>query len=275
MQKDVHFYMTYAVARRVGVARVEALKLAWADQFTDDLTVATLYGIQTQAQADPSGNWADGQIQRTVLTPFHFVPGDDPKTPWMTTPNGAIANNLINAAGTANDVIRFGIALHALQDSFSHAGFSGWREKANSCFPWYDPISVLPNVGHAEMRVIPDVTNYVWTDPRTGEVIDNRIRTMACARATFDWIVRCLRPQADPGLWHDLHDDLEPLFADTSYDHRKEGLRSMVGAPELHYRQLSEQFTSAYKGEFVRAAAKHLGLAMAEFDRIPRPNQIN
>jgi hypothetical protein len=49
MQKDVHFYVTYAVARKAGLPAKDAEVLAWADQFTDDLTAPDLHGIQTQS----------------------------------------------------------------------------------------------------------------------------------------------------------------------------------------------------------------------------------
>lgn len=160
MQKDVHFYLTYALARKLKIKNTEAEKIAWADQYTDNLKKPDLYEIQTQC--GKLDNWHDPQIQMSVLVPFHFIPGNDAEHPWMTTPNNRRARQLVGAA--QNDPIRLGIALHGLQDTFSHQGFSGWRESRNSCFPWYYIESGLPNVGHAEMRVVPDVVNYVWTD---------------------------------------------------------------------------------------------------------------
>ena len=49
MQKDVHFCVTYALARKAGLPAEDAEKLAWADQYTDDLTESDLHGIQTQS----------------------------------------------------------------------------------------------------------------------------------------------------------------------------------------------------------------------------------
>ena len=172
MQKDVHFYLTYLLAVKVGVEDEDAEKIAWADQYTDDLTEADLYGIQTQSAI--LGNWSDRQIQLSVLVPFHFIPGEDPEHPWVTTRNCIRARKLVMVAWKAGDLLQLGIALHGLQDTFSHEGFSGWQEEVNSCFPWYYIESALPNVGHAELRVIPDVVNYVWTDPRDGRRIDNK-----------------------------------------------------------------------------------------------------
>jgi hypothetical protein len=49
MQKDVHFYVTYALAKKAGLAAESAETLAWANQYTDDLTQPDLHGIQTQS----------------------------------------------------------------------------------------------------------------------------------------------------------------------------------------------------------------------------------
>jgi hypothetical protein len=76
-------YVTYALAREAGLPAEDAEKLAWADQYTDDLTEPDLHGIQTQCAT--VGNWADRQVQLSVLVPFHFVPGADATHPWMTT----------------------------------------------------------------------------------------------------------------------------------------------------------------------------------------------
>lgn len=273
MQKDMHFYMTYAVARRVGVEADKACKLAWADQFTDDLTQAASYGIQTQTKVDLSGNWADGQIQLTVLVPFHFVPGEDHHAPWTTTPNCRIAGDLIDAASTSGNTLRFGIALHALQDTFSHAGFSGWREKANSCYEKSHPLSIVHNIGHAEMGTIPDEVHRVWIDPRSGDEIDNRKRAMACARATFDAIVCHLQPDVDPGQWCDLQSDLQPIFEMSSMGDRKDSLRSLAGVPELRYRDVTRDFSSLYDTDFPRAATDHLSLFLTYLNRLPRRHE--
>ena len=45
----MHFYVTYALARKAGLPAADAEVLAWADQYTDDLTAPDLHGIQTQS----------------------------------------------------------------------------------------------------------------------------------------------------------------------------------------------------------------------------------
>lgn len=132
MQKDVYLYLNPSPGDANRVSPKDAEKIAWADQFTDDLTEADLYGIHTQCKE--LGNWNESQIQLCVLVPFHFVPGDDPAHPWMTTRDCSKACELVESAHA--DPLCLGVALHAYQDTFSHENFSGWEEELNACFPW-------------------------------------------------------------------------------------------------------------------------------------------
>jgi len=267
MQKDVHFYLTYLLATKVGIAHEDAERIAWADQYTDDLTEAELCGIQTQSAI--VGNWADRQIQFSVLVPFHFIPGADPEHPWVTTRNNARARKLVTWAGRSKDPFQLGIALHGLQDTFSHEGFSGWQEEVNSCFPWYYIESALPNVGHAELRAIPDVVNYVWTDPRTGRRIDNRRRTMAAARATYGFLAKFFNPGIDPAIWQGLEEKLREAFAMESYDQRKQCLRDLSGNSAIRYDEVNRRLEALHKGDFIQAARVHLARAMELFQDLP------
>ncbi len=263
MQKDVHFYLTYALARRIGIAEADAERIAWADQFTDELTEGDIHGIQTQSAL--LGNWGYPQIQMSVLVPFHFVPGEDATHLWKTTPDSRNANRLVDAAVEARDELRLGVALHALQDTFSHQGFSGWREELNSCFPWYAPISSLPNVGHAEMQATPDIVSAVWTDPRTNEKVDNTKRALDAAKATYSKLARWLQPAAPAQSWADIKPDLQRAFAIPSYDERKGELARQSGNTEIDYSVLALNLVRAAKAPFIAAAAAHLALAVEVF----------
>lgn len=236
MQKDFHYYLTYALAHSLGIKDAE--KIAWADQYTDDLTKADLYGIQTQSTT--LGNWSDRQIQLSVLVPFHFIPGES----WLVTANNKLSRILTE---TAANPFEFGVALHGLQDTFSHQGFSGWQEKANACWPWYYIQSPIPNIGHAEMGPIPDIINAVWTDPRSGEKIDNKIRAMRAAQATCEFLIQYSDAHND---WPAIHETLEPIFK-MSYDDRKRELINLADTPR--YKEVK-----TYKKDFIEAARKHL-----------------
>ncbi|MHC4617247.1 MAG: DUF6765 family protein [Planctomycetota bacterium] len=280
MQKDVHYSLTYALALAVGIDDGAARQIAWADQRTDELTSAELHGIQTQSAK--LGNWGDRQVQATVLVPFHFLPGGEGDNPWAVVADNKLSMLLVTAAGkSGNRTLRLGIALHALQDTFSHQNFTGWNEKYNSCFPWYYVQSGLPNVGHAEMRAVPDIISAEWTDPRTGEKIDNRERTLACARAThrYLWGVspsRTYDAKADED-WQKLESGLREIIAVTGcsaqeeYMERKYRIETFYteGKQLPGYQQTDAEFREFYHAEFVQAARGHLAAAMQLMKGLP------
>lgn len=266
MQKDVHFYLTYALASRAGLTPDDAAKIAWANQHTDDLTKAELYGIQTQSAV--LGNWSDRQIQRSVLVPFHFLPGDDIGHPWSVTPNSSRARDLIRAA--LPDVFQFGIALHTLQDTFSHQGFTGWDEKFNACFPWYYIQSGIPNIGHAEMQATPDIANASWYDPRSGRLINNTERVLDCAWRTWLELLRWPNHCKEES-WSAVEMQLETILQLNSYDERKAELRKLSGDEEIRCSALNEKFQSVHGQDFIRAAGRHLAASMELMADLPGP----
>lgn len=266
MQKDVQFYLTYALCKQIGLSGTNAEKIAWANQYTNNLTEADLHGMQTQSSV--LGNWEDRQIQLSVLVPFHFIPGSDQNHPWMTTRNNARARHLVDFAAKT-DLFQFGIALHGLQDTFSHENFSGWREPLNSCFPWYYVKSTLPNVGHAEMRVIPDVVSYVWTDPRDGRRIDNKLRAIAAAKATYEFIAKFFNPQIPPKVWSKLRPKLQKIFKIDSYDKRIDELCLLSGNAKIDFKEVNKKLEKKHKPDFVYAASSHLAEAMRLLRDLP------
>lgn len=266
MQKDIHFYLTYALARKATISVKDAEKIAWANQYTDDLTEADLHGIQTQSAV--LGNWGDRQIQLSVLVPFHFIPGSDSEHPWMTTRNNSRAQHLIDIA--SSDVFQLGIALHGLQDTFSHEKFSGWQEELNACYAWYYIESVIPNVGHAELRATPDIVNCVWTDPRDGSLIDNKERTRQAAKATYEILVKFSKPKTPLSTWQNLQKELKRIFKIETYDQRKGELRKLSGNKRIRYDNVNKRLASTYKSDFVEAASNHLAAAIKSFSDLPR-----
>ncbi len=268
MQKDIHFYLTYALARKIGVSDPEAEKIAWANQYTDEMTEADLHGIQTQSGI--LGNWGDRQIQLSVLVPFHFIPGKDSEHPWKTERNSYRSRRLL-AIGARKPPFQLGIALHSFQDTFSHDGFSGWQEDLNACYPWYYVTSALPNVGHAELRVIPDVVNYVWTDPRDNRHIDNKKRAMSAAKATYDFLAKLYNGGADSTIWQDLSTELRRLFK-LDYNERVDGLCILSGNPDIDYKDVNTKLEPVYKPEFIQAARRHLSKAIELFHDLPQAN---
>ncbi|UCG58056.1 MAG: hypothetical protein JSU70_00845 [Phycisphaerales bacterium] len=270
MQKDFHFYVTYALARKAGCSAPDATTIAWANEYTDRQTKEDIYEVQTQCPK--IDRWDDPQIQFTVLVPFHFIPGDDEKWPWKTTRNSPRAQMLTRAAEESQDLYRLGIMLHALQDTFSHEGFSGWREDKNSCYPWYYLKSLIPNVGHAEMLALPDMVDRVWRDPRTNKTVNNRIRALAAAKATFKSLVRARGNNANTTMPPSLERQLRRIFNLQNYDARKRELRKLSGNPKIDYAKTDKRIgkDKKKKAAFVRAASAHLSAAVRTFEGLPR-----
>lgn len=263
MQKDFHFYLTYALARKVGINAKTAEIIAWADQYTDDLTKPDIHEIQTQSAI--LGNWKDKQIQLSVLVPFHFIPGDSEHF-WMVTRNCSRARALVKIA---SNPFELGIALHVLQDTFSHENFSGWEERLNAC-QWFWYISnPTPNIGHADMGVTPDVINYIWTDPRSGKVIDNKKRALAAAKVTYQFLCDFCGSKS-PEKWGNIAPRLREIFKLTSYEQRKDELCKLVPVKPYKpltlefqnrvksYKHLTLEFQGRYKKDFITVARQHL-----------------
>ncbi len=272
MQKDFHFYVTYALARKAGYSAGDAATIAWANEYTDRQTKEDIYEIQTQCQK--IDRWDDPQIQFTVLVPFHFIPGDDEEWPWKTTENSPRMKELVKAAEESQDLCLLGITLHVLQDTFSHQGFSGWREKQNSCYPWYylNPKSLLPNVGHTEMMAIPDMVDRVWYDPRTNKKVDNRKRALAAAEATFKSLLRAKGNGASATTWTNLKQQLRDIFKLGDYNTRKSDLRELSGNSNIDYAKTDKRIgkDKEKKAAFVRAASAHLSATVRTFEGLPR-----
>ncbi len=265
MQKDIHYYLTYALAVKAGIDADTAIKIAWANQFTDECVDAGRYGIQTQVKLEPGGNWQDPQIQNTVLVPFHFISGDDPEHPWAVTADSRLAADIVRAAIGSTDPFRIGIALHALQDTFSHQGFTGRREPFNSRYSWDNWMAgIMPNIGHADMGKVPDIANLIWTDPKTFETCNNQHRAVDCAYRTFAWfgIFSGNSASVIAAQWAPIESALYRVFVLKDYNQRKAALFEF-GKIEQGFVLLNKsKKVQAWIPGFVVAARKHLATVL-------------
>ena len=82
MQKDMHYYGTYAIARAAGILPKPAQVIASASQFVDDNAIkeridftdnASLYSRPTAHHCEDIKNIIS-EDQRVVWIPFHFYP---------------------------------------------------------------------------------------------------------------------------------------------------------------------------------------------------------
>ncbi|WP_421903182.1 DUF6765 family protein [Maridesulfovibrio sp.] len=147
MQKDMHYYGTYVMARAAGIGQRKAQVIASAAQFVDDNAASKGIefkdggALQSRATAH---HWyhlsnIDTDDQRYVWVPFHFLPGNEGEKfseRLVCRKNSGIAQAMVANHLDHADKIDFsdeliGIAAHVYADTFSHYGFSGVSSRLN------------------------------------------------------------------------------------------------------------------------------------------------
>ena len=142
MQKDMHFYAIYALARAAGIKDSVANTVAYASQFVDDavdqgvvfvsnrdavLPTMTSHKPIDYQNAIPNDQWQ-------VWVPFHFLPGNqgerDDFYARMTcgkggNPAARVLDNAVDGANAEFWPHLIGVAAHVFADTFSHYGFIG------------------------------------------------------------------------------------------------------------------------------------------------------
>ena len=152
MQKDFHYCATYALAVEAGFTRPDAAIIAYASQYVDDATegepVALPGGqifdaVRTAHLGLQSFDW---DVQKKIYMPFHFLPNvmrreHRRRFSYVTRPARldaeprCLAQLLFEQAADEPDarlrLVRLGVALHAVADTFAHCGFSGRQGSEN------------------------------------------------------------------------------------------------------------------------------------------------
>lgn len=247
MEKDFHYYLTYALAKITGFDQADVI--AFASQFVDDNNEGQFtidgknesfpekipsegghyYPIMTQSLSPKS---LDTLVQKYVYVPFHFIPGDgsvkikDHINVYSTTPGSPIAVSLLKKALDSDNPYQIGIALHSFADTWSHQNFTGFQEIWNSVYPWYNVFkSIVPNIGHAEAGHSPDVISETWTDHRLGISIVNSKRAF---QATAE-IYKALRRKSGKGpFWSDIQKDFKQIINTAGYDERIQKIADLI-----------------------------------------------
>jgi len=152
MQKDMHYFGTYAVARIAGFPSEMARIIATADEFVDEAVEASpislggqgyqLPVVSSHKMSELTKNF-DEMDQWKVWVPFHFLPGGQGNTVderlvclWGEPGNKACDDiiKLALRAGAENKpygLYLLGIVSHVVQDTYAHYGFSGMTSDLN------------------------------------------------------------------------------------------------------------------------------------------------
>jgi hypothetical protein len=183
---------------------------------------------------------------------FHFWPGD-PKDLICRVGSELSRRIMMHVNGylcdgmEADKIIARGIALHGLQDTYSHQGWVGKFSRHNVLPAWshgkFTPSLPFP-YGHSP-KPEADFANATWYDPRTGETIDNRKRVNGALAATGHVL----------GLTEIPLEILTILNFESDYELRKQRLRDLAGMPDLRFSEIRKDMLRIYGLEFEQATA--------------------
>lgn len=182
---EFHYYMTYLIAVRAGLAPDAALIVAKSAQEVDDNHIPISVSAGTsEAYLSTISQTMDilrPHHARKIYPIFHFIPGDPDaptaarkdgaKSPWTTTPDSALANVMLDSALKSGDLYRIGASAHAYCDTWAHQNFLG-RDDALNEMPTAGVGATLINriallrIGHALAGRQPDIPDLIWRDDR-------------------------------------------------------------------------------------------------------------
>jgi hypothetical protein len=145
MQIDMHYGAVYYLAIFAGVSSDEAIKIACSSQLVDDAkfggTVQFCDGDGCICNNSAHANLTDNLSAhaRLVWIPYHFVPELTTRGTFLEklkcVKDSSLARSAIEEAIEERDSdirpYRFGVALHAYADTWSHYGFSGIASDTN------------------------------------------------------------------------------------------------------------------------------------------------
>ena len=153
MQKDMHYFGTYAMARAAGLAPKPCQIIATAAEFVDDNGNRETIEFPDGGRLDfiPTAHHTidiknlDDYDQRLIWVPFHFIPGNEGHTiseRLLCRKDSAIAREMVehnlSLAQRPFGLHLVGITAHVYADTFSHYGFSGvssrWNKIDSSSF---------------------------------------------------------------------------------------------------------------------------------------------
>lgn len=184
MQKDFHYYCIAVLTNHAGFSKEDAKTIAYASAYVDNQDEFSQYSfgnkkftpVRTAHIGIKAFYW---HIHRDVYIPFHFLPPEEAiGTPFglVVKPYPEIAKKLFNEASKeTNDkfrLIRLGVALHTIADTWAHQGFSGIKHDENSIdnvhlkiennWEKFEPHPMTPRIGHARAYCNPDNPSLCW-----------------------------------------------------------------------------------------------------------------
>lgn len=260
MQQDFHYYATAVLARAAGFPEAEALTIAYAAQYVDDAQDGRdiLVGnrqFSPLSTANDFGRYLDSKNQEVwlkVYLPFHFLPPGpiaSDQDDFITQPLGKLSEPLLQSVARETDadpvfrLVRLGVALHTIADTWAHQAFSGRWNPENDVLEldsinqsdslldvmqeaWRDltghAIAAIPlRVAHFQAQFWPDYPFLAWrarfAAPGAGgrgHLRDNPREYLAAARYVHQVLGYWPKPNGGRvTAWTDLAPTLKPILA--------------------------------------------------------------
>lgn len=255
MQRDLHFNATLALCVRAGYSKEDAKLIAWSN-YQCDCTPLTQLKWPWQMWLNNPGpyfHFVEGQSQvignaSGIYVTLKLISGVvQANSPRMREYITMLCEYTSISKTEPSWLIRLGIALHAFQDSYSHAGFVGRLSKRN-VMGLGRGYWLFPPYGHAQVPQRPDRCEVVWIDTRTGNVRDNKRIFASCLRETYQLIRK-------PETALDV-DEIARICYWPAYDHRKKLWNLEAGMPDLRFSNIQAEYWREYKKQFKAAAAR-------------------
>ena len=264
MQKDMHYYGTYAMARTAGLKPEVCQTIATAAQFVDDNGAKEQIPFDDGGQLDfvptahhfkPTQDDMTGflsnlneQDQRLVWLPFHFIPGGDGDTTserLICRKDSAVSremvehNLLMAEKHEAWGQYLIGITAHVYADTFSHYGFSGVSSRWNMVR--FDSLKLL-NLESDIEEYIAKKTESFQKQHRSSIILDNFRKSLAgIQEGVTSWVAETASGALGHGaaLTHPDRPYLEWQFDYEYPDARSSGVRRnpvtfLEGCQKLH-----------------------------------------
>ncbi|MHC4534553.1 MAG: DUF6765 family protein [Planctomycetota bacterium] len=216
MERDYHYYTVYKLAKLAGFNLSDSETIAYASQYVDDSTESNPVEpfpdqhFDTARTAHYGLKAFDWNVQKKIYMPFHFLPmkirwKSPTKFSYVTKPakgnNTELATMLIKDAMTETPrrfkLIRLGVALHTIADTFSHFGFSGRHHDENNVgYIWYAKKAggwdfqtiksyadvFVPRIGHVEAFESPDLPYLKWQYTNNDKKKSERYNLVYCMK---------------------------------------------------------------------------------------------
>ncbi len=192
MDIEIHYYVTFLLAKQLGLDTPTSYKIAYSSQYIDDNTsyylIRDLKNNQTYRNiiTQSYNLLLSNDVLESIYLAFHFIPEldnnlssnsncssrvDNNYNKFNTIAGGSLARAMLRYALYSKNPYWIGIASHAFIDSWAHQNFTGTNDTFNSISPgvsYYEQnqLFTISKIGHMDALGYPDLVGKQWYDHR-------------------------------------------------------------------------------------------------------------